>query len=137
MNLQINQPPQTKPALPPQVAGDLIVMVTFDVEEGKQQQLVDSIAPQIAEWVVDKPGYISSVFQNSLDGTRVINYSRWASSEAFAGFACDPRSAELMQTIKSLATKGLESRFFQVSAVIGDPTREIPVPAGAFQGWSS
>lgn len=134
MSVVANHPPQNSPFPLPQVAGDLIVMVTFDVEEGKQQELVDIVAPQIAAWVVDKPGYISSVFQNSLDGTRVINYSRWASSEAFAGFANDPRSAALMQTVKSLATKGLESRFFQVSAVIGDPTREIAVPAGAFRG---
>lgn len=131
MNLQTSQ--QTQPVLPPQVEGDLIVVVTFDVEEGKQQRLVDIIAQRIGEWVVNKPGYISSVFHNSLDGTRVINYSRWASSEAFSGFADDPRSAELMQAVKSLATKGLESRFFQVSAVIGDPTRELPVPSGAFR----
>ena len=126
----MNQPTN----LPPEVEGDLIVIVTFDVEEGKQQQVVDIIAPRIVEWVAKKPGYISSVFQRSLDGTRVINYSRWASADAFAGFATDPRSAELVEIARSLGSNGLETRFFQVSAVIGEPTREIPLPADAFRG---
>jgi len=59
------------------------VMVVFQVEQSRQQELVDSITPYLENYVKKQPGFVSSTLHKSLDGTRVVNYAQWKSREFF------------------------------------------------------
>ncbi|MDJ0506242.1 MAG: nuclear transport factor 2 family protein [Nostocales cyanobacterium LE14-WE12] len=59
------------------------VIVVFEVETWKQQELLNSIVDYMENHVKYQPGFISSTLHRSLDGTRVINYAQWESPEFF------------------------------------------------------
>lgn len=58
------------------------VIVVFEVEPIRQQELLDNIL-QYLETVEKQPGFVSSTIHKSVDGTRVVNYAQWTSPEFF------------------------------------------------------
>ncbi len=82
-----------------------IEVVVFTVEPELQQELVDAIVGEVERWVQHRPGFVSSNFHLSLDGTRVVNYAQWTTKEAWEGFTQDPESAVLSGKIKRIGVK--------------------------------
>jgi len=59
------------------------VIVVFEVERSRQQELMEQIAQYLEKVVKKQPGFVSSTVHKSVDGTRVINYAQWTSPEFF------------------------------------------------------
>ncbi|MEA5619038.1 nuclear transport factor 2 family protein [Cronbergia sp. UHCC 0137] len=59
------------------------IIVVFQVETWKQQELLNNIVEYLESYVKHQPGFISSTLHRSLDGTRVVNYAQWESAEFF------------------------------------------------------
>lgn len=77
-------------------------IIIFTVEPKQQQELVDAIVGEVERWVRHRPGFVSSNFHKSLDGTRVVNYAQWTTSDAWQAFTQDSESAVLRQKIESV-----------------------------------
>ena len=65
---------------PLQITADPITMLMdYEVEAGRQHELISAITELVARHFAHVPGFISSTFHAAEDGRRVIGYSRWAS----------------------------------------------------------
>ena len=51
------------------------VIVLFEIEPAHQQELIDTFTAEVDRWISDLPGFVSSPFHKSFDGTRVLNYA--------------------------------------------------------------
>ena len=62
--------------------GDLVTLINvFSCEPQKQQRLIDLWIRATEERLGKLPGIISAALHRSKDGTRVVNYAQWKSSE--------------------------------------------------------
>jgi hypothetical protein len=63
---------------------DQVTLVNvFTVDPTRQIELVDALDDATRKIFVTLPGFISANLHTSLDGTRVINYARWASERQY------------------------------------------------------
>ncbi|WP_236793110.1 antibiotic biosynthesis monooxygenase [Amycolatopsis sp. GM8] len=73
--------------------GPVTVIGLFPVAAGRQDELVDAINAT-AEIMRARPGFLGSAVYAGLDGTRVINYSRWDSVTSLEAAQRDPVGIE-------------------------------------------
>jgi heme-degrading monooxygenase HmoA len=69
-----------------QTSGLATMINVFDVEQEKQQQLIEiwlEEGKKFEAW----PGFVSTTLHRSLDGTRVINYAQWQRAEDWQDLA--------------------------------------------------
>jgi quinol monooxygenase YgiN len=83
---------------------DCVTLINvFTVKPEHQQELAD-ILIQATEIVMKKqPGYISSNFHKSLDGTKVTNYAQWRSKKDFDAMRQDPQVQTHMKKAQEIA----------------------------------
>jgi predicted SnoaL-like aldol condensation-catalyzing enzyme len=74
------------------------VIVVFQVEPSRQQELLDNIMNYGGSLMKYQPGFISSSLHKSLDGTRVINYTQWQSSKQAARNSVGSQAPEIFKT---------------------------------------
>jgi quinol monooxygenase YgiN len=77
---------------------------TFRVDPERQDALLQLLADATEQVIARLPGFVSATFHRSLDGTRVLNYARWESREAFEAIFRNPEALEHMRAIRELAT---------------------------------
>ena len=65
-------------------SGDILTLISvFTCEPENQQALIDACIRATEESTGKLPGIISAALHKSKDGTRVVNYSQWKSSEGW------------------------------------------------------
>ncbi|WP_414621682.1 antibiotic biosynthesis monooxygenase family protein [Calothrix sp. CCY 0018] len=69
------------------------VIIIFNVESEKQQELIDTIA-KFGDTVKQQPGFVSANIHKSLDGVKVANYAQWQTKEDFENFLKNPEAQE-------------------------------------------
>lgn len=69
----------------PIVAGGTKVthLAEFRMQPARQPRLLELSSAEVGRSLDAAPGLLSATFHRSLDGTRVFNYGRWESEEAF------------------------------------------------------
>jgi quinol monooxygenase YgiN len=66
--------------------GDLVTLINvFETTPEQQQALIDGWT-RFTEEVKDEMGFIATALHKSRDGSRVVNYAQWRSSEDFDHF---------------------------------------------------
>ena len=61
------------------------VIIIFNVESEKQQELIDTIA-KFGDTVKQQLGFVSANIHKSLDGVKVANYAQWQTKEDYDNF---------------------------------------------------
>lgn len=98
---------------------NFVSILEYSVDGPEQQrQLADSLAEVVKEWVRFHPGFLSSRFHLSTDGTRVFNIIQWASEEAYRNFA---EASDLKGRIAAI-----EDAFNSVSGSVSSPLDDDP-----------
>lgn len=69
------------------------VIIIFNVEAEKQQDLLDTIA-EFSKTVKRQPGFVSANIHKSLDGIKVANYAQWKTQKDFENFLVNPEVQE-------------------------------------------
>ena len=69
------------------------VIIIFNVESEKQQELIDTIA-KFGDTVKQQLGFVSANIYKSLDGVKVANYAQWQTKEDFENFLKNPKAQE-------------------------------------------
>lgn len=84
--------------------GEQVTLVNvFEVEPGRQLELVESLETATEELFVSTPGFVSANLHLSLDGTRVINYAQWASEQLFRDALARPDVKEHLAETAAIA----------------------------------
>ena len=74
----------------------------FETEPEEQQELIDAITAEVDRWISDLPGFVTSTFHASLDGTWVVNYAQWDSQADLERFANHDEWSVLNKTVADL-----------------------------------
>lgn len=85
----------------------------FTVEPENQQRLVDVLVEATEKVMSLQSGFISANLHKSLDGTRVANYSQWASVEEYQAMLQNPQVLPHMKEATQLAT--FDAHLYEVS----------------------
>ena len=85
----------------------------FTVSPENQQQLVDVLVEAAQSTIRKFPGYISSNYHKSLDGTKVTTYAQWRSQADFEAMLQSPETAQELQALSQLATS-FEPHLYEV-----------------------
>ena len=96
------------------------VIVIFNVEPEKQQELLDTVA-EFVKTVKQQPGFVSANLHKSLDGLKVANYAQWKTKEDFENFIQNPEIKEKASKIKAFKP---DSHVYEV--VISESKEGIP-----------
>ena len=96
------------------------VIVIFNVEPEKQQELLDTVA-EFVKTVKQQPGFVSANLHKSLDGLKVANYAQWKTKEDFENFIQNPVIKEKASKIKAFKP---DSHVYEV--VISESKEGIP-----------
>jgi heme-degrading monooxygenase HmoA len=96
------------------------VIAIFDVEQQKQQELLDNIS-EFVETLKQQPGFVSANFHKSLDGLKVANYAQWKTKEDFENFTKNP---QVLQKASKILENKLDSHVYEV--VISESKEGIP-----------
>ena len=75
----------------------------FTVRADRQRQLVDLLARATEEVIQHLPGFIAANIHASSDGTRVVNYARWESPDAFHAMLDNPDAQVHIRTAAAIA----------------------------------
>lgn len=78
------------------------VLGVFAVAAEQQQDLVEAIN-RAAEVVRELPGFLGSTVYASVDGTKVVNQSHWASIEEHAAVLDVPEAMALAEVMFAIA----------------------------------
>ena len=96
---------------------DVVTLInTFTVEPENQQRLVDVLVQAIRTTIDKLPGFVSANIHESLDGTRVVNYAQWESSEALEAVFENPEARSHMAEAGKIADNS-EPYLYEVSFV--------------------
>lgn len=76
----------------------------FDVEPGRQEDLVEVLETGARKVIRRRPGFLSLEILASLDGTRVVNVARWRRPDDARATMTDPAAAEHARRAAALAT---------------------------------
>jgi len=91
----------------------LYVVVRFELRDGEIDQLIQLIGNFFREEVSQFPGFISAKLHRNNEGTVLINYATWESTEHFQKFIAFARDSERSKQIQ--AYKPSQDRVFEVS----------------------
>jgi quinol monooxygenase YgiN len=86
----------------------------FTVDPADQKRLVD-LLDTATQVIRKRPGFISANIHASLDGTRVVNYAQWRSSDDLDAMLADPEAQVHLREIMTFATA--EPRLYDVVSV--------------------
>lgn len=100
-------------------AGLVTVVNVFEVAPERQQELLALLDNATEEVMRHRPGFVSANFHRSLDGSRVVNYAQWESTEAFEGMLGDPVARAHMEATMEIATAS--PGLYEVASVHGAP----------------
>jgi quinol monooxygenase YgiN len=81
----------------------LTLLNIYEVRPARQQKLIDLLNRAAEALAHKQQGLISFVIHRSLDGTRVVNYSQWASREAFEAALANPEGRKHMDAAMAVA----------------------------------
>ena len=96
------------------------VIIIFNVEPEKQQQLIDTIA-EFVNTVKHLPGFVSANIHKSLDGVKVANYAQWKTKEDFEKFLNNSKVQENAAKIREFNP---DSHVYEI--VISESKEGIP-----------
>ncbi|MCX8999851.1 antibiotic biosynthesis monooxygenase [Rhizobiaceae bacterium BDR2-2] len=97
-------------------AKNLTLVNVYEVESGRQAELVAALSEATESTIRHQPGFLSVSIHSSLDGKKVVNYAQWASKEHFEGFIKKPETQEQLKTFAGLA-KSVAPGLYRVDAV--------------------
>ena len=84
---------------------DAITLINvFTVDPSDQQQLIELWQQATEEVMRHQAGFISASVHRSLDGTKVVNYAQWESSEALGAMFENPEASARMAKLAELGT---------------------------------
>lgn len=96
------------------------VIIIFNVEPEKQQELIDTIA-EFLDTVKKQPGFVSGNIHKSLDGVKVANYAQWKTKEDFEKFL---NNSEVQENAAKIREFNPDSHVYEV--VISESKEGIP-----------
>jgi quinol monooxygenase YgiN len=76
----------------------------FTVEPDRAPELASLLVTATEEVMRHQPGFRSANIHVSTDGTRVVNYAQWESTEAYRAILVDPTTQEHMAAAAALAS---------------------------------
>jgi quinol monooxygenase YgiN len=82
--------------------GYVVLINTFRVKPGRADDLISLLTTATENTVQHLPGFISANFHVSKDGSRVLNYAQWRSTEDFEGAMRAPQFQEHIKQVKEL-----------------------------------
>jgi heme-degrading monooxygenase HmoA len=88
----------------------------FTVAPDRARELVEVLQAATDEVMRHTPGFISANFHLSTDGTRVVNYAQWQSTEAFEAMTKNPAAREHITKSAELATS-YDAHLYTVESV--------------------
>ncbi|MDT5196801.1 MAG: hypothetical protein QOH20_3555 [Mycobacterium sp.] len=88
----------------------------FTVEPEQAPALAALLSDATDDVMRHLPGFVSANIHVSTDGTRVVNYAQWESSEAFEAMLADPTAREHMAKAAGLAS-GFDPHLYTVESV--------------------
>lgn len=88
----------------------------FYVEPEHAQELADLLTQASDTVMRHLPGFRSANIHLSTDGTRVVNYAQWDSTEAYQSMMDDPTAREHMAKAAELTTS-FDPHFYTVESV--------------------
>jgi tetracenomycin F1 monooxygenase len=100
------------------------VIVRFLLAPEHQERLLDLTETLMAPLIRRQPGFISSSFHRSPDGTQVVNYAQWRSLADYEAFQREPAVQESVGHVRDFmreAAVRTESQVFEIAFSI-EPT---------------
>ena len=94
------------------------VIVRFLVTPAHQAQLLVLTEELMAPLMGQQPGFVSSSFHRSRDGTQVVNYAQWRSVQDYEAFGREPSVQAPVGHIRDFMREAgirVESQVFDVS----------------------
>lgn len=88
----------------------------YEVAPETQSELVQLLADATEKVMQRQPGFVSVNIHSSFDGSRVANYSQWASKEDFERMLTNPDAQAQMKQFASVA-KSVSPALYKVSSV--------------------
>ena len=88
----------------------------FDVESERAQELADLLTLASDTVMQHLRGFRSANIHLSTDGTRVVNYAQWDSTEAYQSMMGNPTAREHMGKCAEVATS-FDPHFYTVESV--------------------
>jgi heme-degrading monooxygenase HmoA len=88
----------------------------FTVAPERASELADLLRVATEEKIQFVPGFVSANIHVSTDGTRVVNYAQWQSTEAYQALFADPSAREHMEVCAAVATS-FEPHLYTVESV--------------------
>ncbi|MHB0970761.1 MAG: antibiotic biosynthesis monooxygenase family protein [Thermoanaerobaculia bacterium] len=88
----------------------------YEVAPERQAELAQLLAEGTEKVMQHMPGFVSVNIHRSLDGTRVANYTQWASQEDFDRMLESPQAQAQMKEFAAVATS-VSPVLYQVSSV--------------------
>jgi heme-degrading monooxygenase HmoA len=76
---------------------------TFTTTPETQQQVLDILLDTTERHIRHLPGFISANFHKSPDGTNVVNYAQWRSSDDWKRMLADPDASEHIGQVEAIA----------------------------------
>jgi quinol monooxygenase YgiN len=89
----------------------------FTVSPDRANELVTLLDQATEQVMRHLPGFVSANIHVSLDGTRVVNYAQWESSEAYQAMLANPAAREHMGGAAGIA-EGFDPHFYRVESVV-------------------
>lgn len=88
----------------------------FDVEPERQRELLTVLITAGDDVMRHLPGFISINLHASTDGTKIVNYVQWESTETLEAAQSDPAAREHIDHAMAIAVH-VEPHVYQVEAV--------------------
>lgn len=79
------------------------VVITFQSEDEKEQDIILTKALQFSSLAKKYNGFISSNFHKSHDGKNILNYAQWKSQQDYEAFRGDSSIEQERETIMALS----------------------------------
>jgi hypothetical protein len=83
--------------------GPFTILMEYEVEAGRQREMIAGVTEIIARRLAPNPGFISASFHAVEGGTRVLNYAQYVSREVWQSLASggpdNPMTAAIIEVI--------------------------------------
>jgi heme-degrading monooxygenase HmoA len=99
--------------------GSAVVMLinVYEVAPEKQAEVAQLFGDATEKAMRHLPGFVFVNIHRRLDGTRVANYTQWASKEEFERMLRSPEAPAEMKKFAAAAAKSVAPVLYQVSSV--------------------
>lgn len=108
----MNAPPHATPVTSMSSAPVILINV-FTVDPTDQEELVGLLTGATETSVRHAPGFLSARLHRSLDGTKVVMYAEWGSTEAYRAMWEDPGPRAYLE--RALAISKFEPGIYEVA----------------------